>query len=100
MVEVFGKFYYIDLEAVTERCRTESSVENTEGEEGTDEVAEPLEINIFKYEILKMCIDRVLNEFDDSDESMGPFAQKETTLSFKLAFNTLIKNDILIDDYE
>jgi hypothetical protein len=52
------------------------------------------------YEVLKMCIDRVLNEFDEVDESMGPFGQKETTISFKLAFNTLIKNNILIEDDE
>jgi hypothetical protein len=59
-----------------------------------------MEINIFKYEILKMCIDRVLNEFDESDEEMGPFAQKDTAISFRLAFNTLIKNNILIEDDE
>jgi hypothetical protein len=47
-----------------------------------------------------MCIDRVLNEFDETDEEMGPFAQKDTTVSFRLAFNTLIKNNILIEDDE
>jgi len=52
------------------------------------------------YEILKMCIDRVLNEFDEGDENMGLFGQRETTVSFKLAFNILIKNNILIEDDE
>ncbi len=52
------------------------------------------------YEILKMCIERVLNEFDETDEDMGPFGQKDTTLSFRLAFNTLIKNNILIEEDE
>jgi hypothetical protein len=52
------------------------------------------------YEILKMCIDRVLNEFDDGDEDASLFGQRETTVSFKLAFNTLIKNNILIEDDE
>lgn len=52
------------------------------------------------YEILKMCIERVLNEFDEADEDMGPFGQKDTTLSFRLAFNTLIKNSILIEEDE
>ena len=92
MVEIFGKYYYIDLEAVTDRCRTGNTIKDDDGES--------LEINIFKYEILKMCIDRVLNEFDESDEEMGPFAQKDTTVSFRLAFNTLIKNNILIEDDE
>jgi len=93
MVEVFGKFYYIDVEAVTGRCRTGNTIKDEDGTESN-------EINIFMYEVLKMCIDRVLNEFDEVDESMGPFGQKETTISFKLAFNTLIKNNILIEDDE
>lgn len=92
MVEIFGKYYYIDIEAITDRCRTGNTIKDDEGE--------TLEINIFKYEILKMCIDRVLNEFDETDEEMGPFAQKDTTVSFRLAFNTLIKNNILIEDDE
>jgi len=61
---------------------------------------ESAEINIFMYEILKMCVERVLNEIDESDEEIGPFSQKGTTLSFRLAFNTLIKNNILIEEDE
>jgi hypothetical protein len=93
MVELFGKYYYIDLEAVTARCRTGQMIKNEDGSEST-------EINIFMYEILKMCIERVLNEFDESDNDMGVFGQKDTTVSFKIAFNTLIKNNILIEEDE
>lgn len=91
MVEVFGKYYYIDLDTVTEVCRTGNTVKDDDG-------GESLEINIFKYEIIKMCLERVLNEFDESDEEMGLFAQKDTTISFRLAFNTLVKNNILIEE--
>jgi hypothetical protein len=52
------------------------------------------------YEILKMCIERVLNEFEDTDEELGVFGSKETTVSFKIAYNTLIKNNILIEEDE
>jgi hypothetical protein len=45
-----------------------------------------------------MCLERVLNEFDEVDEEMGVFAQKETPVSFRIAFNTLLKNNILIED--
>jgi hypothetical protein len=93
MVEIFGKYYYIDLEAITAKCRTGNTIKNDDGTETT-------EINIFKYEILKMCIERILNEFDENDEGIGVFGQKETTISFRLAFNTLIKNNILIEDDE
>lgn len=52
------------------------------------------------YELLKMCIERVLNEYENTDDELGVFGSKETSLSFKLAFNTLIKNNILIEEDE
>jgi hypothetical protein len=45
-----------------------------------------------------MCLDRVLGEIDDVDEELGKFAQEGTSVSFRIAFNTLIKNQILIED--
>jgi hypothetical protein len=45
-----------------------------------------------------MCLDRVLGEIDEVDEELGKFAQEGTSVSFKIAFNTLIKNQILIED--
>jgi hypothetical protein len=49
-----------------------------------------------------MCIDRVLSEYDDSeDDGLGKFgSMKPVSISFKIAFNTLIKNQILIEDDE
>lgn len=89
MVEIFGKHYYLDLDAVTEQCRTKG----TFAEDG-----EPVEINVFKYDLMKMCIERVVNDFEEPDESMGVFGKSELTPSFKIAFNTLIKNNILVED--
>lgn len=45
-----------------------------------------------------MCLDRVLGEIDEVDEQLGSFAQEGTSVSFKIAFNTLIKNQILIEE--
>ena len=47
-----------------------------------------------------MCLDRILSEYDEVDETLGAFAQKNTGISFKIAFNTLIKYEILIEDDE
>jgi hypothetical protein len=93
MVEIFGKSYYIDLDGITEKCRTGNTIKEDDGGEVT-------EVNIFKYEIIKMCLDRVLGEIDEIDEELGKFAQEGTSISFKIAFNTLIKNQILIEDDE
>jgi hypothetical protein len=93
MVEIFGKSYYIDLDGITDKCRTGNNIKDEDGEDVT-------EVNIFKYEVIKMCLDRILSEFTDPDEELGAFAQNNTTVSFKIAFNTLIKNQILIEDDE
>jgi len=93
MVEIFGKSYYIDLDGITEKCRTGNTIKDEEEEE-------TLEVNIFKYEIIKMCLDRVLGEIDEVDEQLGKFAQEGTSVSFRIAFNTLIKNQVLIEDDE
>jgi hypothetical protein len=106
MVELFGKHYYIDFDRITEKCRINKKVEKVEkkgkkvSNEEAEEDVESIEVNIFKYEIIKMCLDRVLNEFEPVDEEMGPFAQNDTAMSFKLAFNSLIKNEIIIEDNE
>jgi hypothetical protein len=92
MVELFGKNYYIDIDGITDKCRTNKTVEEDDEDEGATE------INIFKYEIIKMCLERVLGEIDDVDEEMGMFAKNTTTTSFKIAFNTLIKYKILIEE--
>jgi hypothetical protein len=95
MVELFGKPYYIDIDGITEKCRTEPTIKEDDNEE-----EEPLQINIFKYEIIKMCLDRVLNDYDEVDEEMGLFGSNNLNVSLKLAFNTLIKYGILIEDDE
>jgi hypothetical protein len=49
-----------------------------------------------------MCLDRILNEYIEMDEQITPFIQNEVSVSFKIAFNTLIKYKILLeeDEYE
>jgi len=95
MVELFGKNYYIDIDGITEKCRTEPVIKDNDDEE------EPsLQINIFKYEIIKMCLDRVLYEGDEVDDELGVFGGNNTNVSFKIAFNTLIKYEILIVNNE
>ena len=49
------------------------------------------------YEILKMCIERVLDEPATNDENLGLLGQNEFPASFKIAFNTLINYEILTE---
>lgn len=47
-----------------------------------------------------MCLDRVLNDYEEVDEEMGLFGSNNANVSLKIAFNTLLKNGILIEDDE
>jgi uncharacterized protein YdcH (DUF465 family) len=47
-----------------------------------------------------MCLDRLLNEYDEVDDGIGGFGGNNTNASFKIAFNTLIKYEILIENNE
>lgn len=47
-----------------------------------------------------MCLERVLNEYnEDVDQETAVFTENGISASFKIAFNTLIKNKILLEDY-
>jgi len=88
MVSYYGKNYYIDFDRITEKCEVKKN-EETEG----------LEINVFKYELIKMCLQRILEDGygDEEDGSIGSFSLKPESISFRLALNTLIKNEIILE---
>jgi hypothetical protein len=97
-MELFGKNYYIDIDGITDKCRTTQSVKNDDESEDVENSDGSIEINIFKYEMIKMCLERVLSEYEEDDESMGVFGKEKTPMSFKIAFNTLIKYGIIIEE--
>lgn len=79
------------MDGINKRCQTGNTIV-------TDDGTETNEINIFKYEILKVCLERILNEYQEVDENLGMLAEEGLSVSFKFAFNTLIKYQILIED--
>ena len=87
MANLFGKEYYIDFDKITEKCEIKVSKKS-----------ESLEINVFKYELIKMCLQRVLEDgYKDEDDDMAAFKLDDQSISFKLAFLTLIKHDIILE---
>ncbi len=98
MLEVLGKYYYLDIDKVIDKCRpVYVTAESTESEDPT--AGEPtLELNVFKFECYKACIERVLNEYDQSSDELSAFTNKADNPSFGIAVNTLLKNEILIEE--
>jgi hypothetical protein len=103
MLDIFGKNYYIDVDEVIEKCRPSYSIKELEKQDnplGTSEESSGggLELNVFKFEVFKACIERILGEYEDVDDKLGAFAEHSASPSFKMAFNTLLKYEILIED--
>jgi hypothetical protein len=92
MLEVLGKNYYIDVDMIIEKCKTDPMILNSEPTENG------LVLNVFKYECFKSCMERILSDYDISEENVAVFQEKEMNHSFKIAFNTLLKNEIIIED--
>lgn len=92
MIEIFGKFYFIDVDEITNSCKTGKKARDADGND-------TFEINIFKFELLKLCVERLLNEYEPADdEDIGAFGGGSTSPAFKFAFNTLLKNNIITED--
>jgi len=112
MVKIFGKRYYINVDNLVNRCTNllyvqseesdkKENEENEENEENdTKKASLVAEMNLFKYELLKMCVDRVLSDTQEDEDEMGIYSQKNYETSFQIAFNTLIKYNILTEDDE
>ena len=93
MIKVLGENYYIDLDKVEEYL--DMSNQYTEGEtSGNTETR----INIIKFEMVKMLVDTILTEHEEIDEQLGMKSSSNTSIPFRLAFNSLL-NKKLINHY-
>jgi hypothetical protein len=88
MLKIIGEHYFIDLDAIEKYV--DMTVQNTELT-GKTETA----INIIKYETVKLMLDVILTEADDSDDKLGLSSANNLSLPFKLAFNTLLNKKII-----
>ena len=55
-------------------------------------------INIIKFEMVKMLMDTVLTEHEEIDEQLGMKSSSNTSIPFRIAFNSLL-NKKLINHY-
>jgi hypothetical protein len=93
MLTFLGENYYLDINELERQVSYENSVLplSTSGE---TEVPEQ-QISVTRYETFKGLIDVILTEREELDESLGLHAAKDLTIPFKIAFNTLLINNIL-----
>lgn len=86
MLQVLGEMYYIDLDSVSKTI----DIPNT-GISGETEQT----INLVSFEVIKMMLEIIMTERDEVDENLGIHSSKNLSIPFKVAFNTLLKHEIL-----
>lgn len=79
MVKIFGKYYYIDIDAIANNCAISET-----------------EINVLLYDTIRLFLDTLLTQTEDEDI----YDVKNMGIPFMIAFNTLINYEILIEDDE
>ena len=93
MIKVLGENYYIDLDKVEEYLDMSEQYPENETSGNTE-----TKINIIKFEMVKMLMDTVLTEHEEIDEQLGMKSSSNTSIPFRLAFNSLL-NKKLINHY-
>ena len=93
MIKVLGENYYIDLDKIEEYMNM-SDQGNEDDSSGSTET----KINILKFELVKMLMDTVLTEHEEIDEQLGLKSTSNTSIPFRLAFNSIL-NKKLINHY-
>jgi hypothetical protein len=93
MINVLGENYYIDLDVVEQYLDMSDKVtpETLSGET-------EMKINVIKFEMVKMLLETVLTEQDIVDEKLGLKSSSNTSIPFRIAFNSLL-NKKLINHY-
>lgn len=86
MLEVLGEMYYIDLSNVSKAI--DIPVDDVSGD--TEQT-----INVVSFEVIKMMLEIVMMEKEDVDENLGVRSLNNLSIPFKIAFNTLLKHEIL-----
>ena len=85
MQKLFGENYYIDvnkLEDITTTITTESGVTSQQ-------------LNVVKFDVIKIMLEVLLTEKQELDDNLGMIKDDDLSIPFKIAFNTLIVNNIL-----
>jgi len=87
MIEVMGEMYYIDLKSISNTVEIPPKDDMSGDTEQT--------INLVSFEVVKMLLEIIMSEREEFDDNLGIIASKNLSIPFKIAFNTLLKHEIL-----
>ncbi len=85
MIKVLGEEYFIDFQKVEEIIAIKEEISgNTEQN-----------ISIVKFELIKTMLDVLFTESTEIDDKMLMKGSNDVSIPFKIAFNTLLRYNIL-----
>lgn len=87
MFKVFNEIYYLDLDEIEKYVQIEPN-DKTENDSEN-------QFSIVKYEMIKLMVTIILDDYEEVDEKLGRNAANNLTPSFKLAFNTLLRKGLV-----
>ena len=92
MLKFLGENYYLDINELEKQVSYEKSMLPivTANTESMDQ-----QISVTRFETFKGLIDVILTEREELDEGLGAHGAKDLSIPFKIAFNTLLINNIL-----
>ena len=90
MIKVLGENYYFDLDVIEEYL----DISNEKPEEELSGTTE-FKINIVKFEMVKLLMDTILTETEEVDEKLGLKSSTNTSIPFRMAFNSLLNRKII-----
>jgi hypothetical protein len=87
MFKVFNEIYYLDLDEIEKYVQIEPN-DKTENDSEN-------QFSIVKYEMIKLMVTIILDDYEEVDEKLGRNTANNLTPSFKLAFNTLLRKGLV-----
>ena len=87
MIQLIGENYYFDLDEINNYI----SIEPKEPTSGDTEHS----ISVIKYEIVKMMMEIIMTEQEETDEMLGSRGSNNLTIPFKIAWNTMLKHQMI-----
>ena len=88
MLKILGEHYYLDFDKIDEYIQINQDSLSSSGE------TESTQINIVKYETIKLMLEVIMDVTDEIDETLAGKGS-EISIPFKLAFNTLLNKKLL-----
>lgn len=92
-LEFGGDYLYIDFDEIINVVKLENAP--TKDEDGNDYPSGVVTIDVTKWELVNKMIDTILDEMGEEDPTLGKKNLEKLSVSFKLAYNTLLNYNIL-----